>query len=187
MEEEQLKRVVSEAVQNQVVSQVVQQEVWESVERKSRAKTLRITGLEESPDESPSQTKEKVVQMLKSQMQIPNPEQHLESAVRVGRLTSSKAGKDRVILARCVTAQSRGQLLSAKRRLKGSKIGVDEDRTPAQQAAHFRLVQLMREAREQKKHARIVGGRLFVNGALVADGSTKVSRTAASPAVASSS
>ena len=75
-----------------------------------------------------------------------------------------------------------------KPNLKGSKIGVDEDRTPAQQAEHFRLVQMMREARAEKKNARIMGGRLFVNGVIVeASKAPLVGKAAATKAAALSS
>lgn len=73
----------------------------------------------------------------------------------------------------------------AKPRLRGLPIGVDEDRTPRQQAEHFRLVTLMKEARAEKKHARIIGGRLFVNGAVMTP--TNASMGAASPAAAAPS
>lgn len=144
------------------VSAVVEETVWETVERKSRGCTLRITGLEETPDVPVT---EQVVQLLTEKMKVPHAKDLIQSAARIGK--RSQDGRPQVILARCNSEQARRQVLMRKPNLKGCKIGVDEDRTPAQQAQHYNLVKLMREARAQKKHARIVGGRLFVEGAVV--------------------
>ncbi|GAQ92050.1 hypothetical protein KFL_009120010, partial [Klebsormidium nitens] len=144
------------------VSAVVEERVWETVERKSRGCTLRITGLEESQEGPP--VLEQVIQLVSEKMKMPNAKDLIQSASRIGKRRED--GRPQVVLARCISEQARRQILMRKPNLKGCRIGVDEDRTPVQQAQHYSMVKLMREARAQKKHARIMGGRLFVDGAV---------------------
>lgn len=98
-------------------------------------------------------------------MKVKNAANLVESAARIGQRKQGE--RPRAILVKAVSEQGRRQILVAKPTLKGLPFGVDEDRTPRQLAEHFRQVKLMKEARAQKKHARIVGGRLFINGSLV--------------------
>ncbi|GAQ86675.1 hypothetical protein KFL_003040020 [Klebsormidium nitens] len=147
------------------VSKVVDEQVWETVERKARACSIRVTGLEESADENPSSIKDKIVALFSDRMRVKNAANLVESATRIGQ--KKQGERPRAILVKTVSEQGRRQILVAKPTLKGLAVGVDEDRTPRQLAEHFHQVKLMKEARAEKKHARIVGGRLFINGSLV--------------------
>lgn len=122
------------------VANVVEEQVWETVERRSRSKMLRVTGLEETG--ASAEATEAVVQLIADKMKLKNADQIIESAVRVGR--KREDGRPRVILARCVSEQARRQVLLRKPNLKGSPVGVDEHRTPAQLAEHMRLVKMMK-------------------------------------------
>ncbi|GAQ93593.1 hypothetical protein KFL_016880010, partial [Klebsormidium nitens] len=156
-------KVVEEV--KRTVSQVVDEQVWETVERKSRVRSIRITGLEETPGEDPNCVKDKVIALFRDRMKIANAADLVETAARVGQKKQAD-GHPRTVLVKVLSEQGKRRILMAKPRLRGLQVGVDEDRTPRQQAEHFRLVKLMKDARAEKKHARIVGGRLFVNGVL---------------------
>ena len=116
------------------------------LEDDSRKKNIRINGLPEVASETSEQTLVKVQEVIKSKLGLDH--KQVISAYRTGKLDPSSS-KPRMVLARFSTMDNRTTCLKNSTKLKGTKIFINEDVSPATQAIRNSKWDELRAKREQ--------------------------------------
>lgn len=121
----------------------------EAIEQHSRKNNVRIYGL----DESGQREGEDIIQMLCRETNLNFAGENIESVFRVGRAT--QAGH-RAILLRFKGQQYKDEIMSNRRRLKGTKIVICDDLTKSKHA-------ILKEAVDRlgKKNVYCLGGKIY--------------------------
>lgn len=114
----------------------------------SRRNNLRISGLEERPNETWEQTSAAVTSLLETKLQLPGVV--LERAHRVG---PHRDDKPRTIVARFTRYGDRDAAIRRGRYLKGTNIFLNEDMSPASLAIKNAQMPLFKQARADGKLA----------------------------------
>ena len=114
----------------------------------SRRNNLRIVGGEEQHDETWEQTAIQVSKLLESKLELPNI--HLERAHRVRRRFDQRS---RPIVARFSRYCDREAVMRNVRKLRGTRIYINEDLCPASQSIKKAQIPLMKQARNEGKLA----------------------------------
>lgn len=130
------------------------------IEDYSRRNNLQVIGIEEhTVTETWEQTAVKVSKLLEEKLQLPNIE--LERAHRVGRRDSQR---HRSIVARFTRFGDREAVLRNARKLRGTRIYINEDLCPASQSIKRAQLPFLKQARSEGKVAYFRGTNLIIKG-----------------------
>lgn len=126
--------------------------------------TLVVLGLPEAQDMH-EDTLLNVQTLLTNKMQLAPAAVSLVSAERVGSMRDD--GTPRTVVVQCASKKDRDVVLlrGNKRKLQGSRIGIDRYRTSAEMGEHRARVREMKQAREQGKIAYFNGDELVIHSA----------------------
>jgi hypothetical protein len=119
-------------------------------ERMKRESQIRITGLEEEPNES---LRDKVQSVFQQKMGVAGVDSMILDVFRIGRTESGSKGRPRVVIVRTGSQMQRNYILRGKKNLAGHKgLGVDVDRTKEE-------VEQLKKELQKKKEIESKGGR----------------------------
>ena len=131
-----------------------QEEKMEYLENQSRRNNVRVNGIPEEDNETWEETKAKVKQVLKDELNL-NSAPDIERAHRVGKSSrrpawaQNSASRPRTIVCRLRDWKERETILKCARRIKPDNIFVKEDLSPATLEKEKVNVQRWKQPREQ--------------------------------------
>lgn len=114
----------------------------------NRRNNLRITGIQEQPGETWEQTSAAVMKLLEEKLQLPP--MNLERAHRVGPVDPSRP---RTVVVRFNNFGDREAVMRNARKLKGTRVYINEDLCSASQEIKKNQIHLLRQARQEGKIA----------------------------------
>ena len=129
-----------------------------SVEKIIKRKNLLVYGLPEVNNENTVQI---VLEVVKNKLEINLKSTEISDCFRIGKKTDKR---DRQILLTLISNLKRSELLTEKRKLKGTSIYINEDLTPEDSERRKVLINKLKEARAQNRNATLRGNRLIVDG-----------------------
>ena len=101
-------------------------------EQHGRQWNLRVYGVKESPGETAEDCRERCRALFSTQLGVPTEMSDIEVAHRSGKpATLGSDARPRPIIARLFSRRHRGEVLSVRKKLKGSGVSVGEDLTLA--------------------------------------------------------
>ncbi|KAL3700021.1 hypothetical protein R1sor_018043 [Riccia sorocarpa] len=118
---------------------VILEQEKEKLAREARSLNLRVVGFSEDDGED---VKASIIKLFQETLRVTDPT--VEQAYRVGK----GENRPRAVLVRFATTEGRGEVLANRGQLKGLRIWIDPDLTPAQQEDKRRELQKVREATE---------------------------------------
>ena len=116
-------------LQNNIKNETVKRsELINKHEQYSRVNNIRIIGLaEDIESETSHQTADKVLKMINNKLNINMPYHEIDIAHRLGTF---KQGSNRRVIVRFVRRQAKSNIMSVKKKLKGSGLSMFDDLTP---------------------------------------------------------
>ena len=126
-------------------------------EQYSRVNNVRINGLPgDMKDETSNQTAGKVLDMISKKLDINMPYHEIDIAHRLGQFVQ---GQNRRVIVRFVRRQTKQNIMSIKKKLKGSGFSIFEDLTPLNAKV---LASARKKQPDEVEHAWAANGKLFL-------------------------
>ena len=125
------------------------------LEDESRSGNVRITGLDEIPNENHEQTQHKVQKLLAEKLQLPNVA--VCSAFRAGRQQTQGSAVPRSVIARLSSVNNKVAVLKASKLLRGTSVYVSEDVSKATADIRRQKLPLLKQKREEGYFAYFSG------------------------------
>lgn len=134
-----------------------QKDRLQRIERDLRAKNVVINGIEEQEDET--ELPEFICQIMTDKLEIEVKEEDMESIERMGR----KGQYPRTIHIKFRNESIRNNILKNRKKLKGTKVYVDEDYTREIREERKILRQVLKKERQQGKDGYITYNKLIID------------------------
>ncbi|CAK9255454.1 unnamed protein product [Sphagnum jensenii] len=151
---------------HQVVSRVVETLV-DAPKQEERKLNMRLMGFEVKEGETENEIVHRLnTELLQGQMRlrvkVVAAKRQWPATPRASTLTTST--RPGAVLLKFVTSKDRQAALRGRKGLAGTRLGLDEDLMPTQQACKSKLWPLFKEAKAEGKRAFWHAAELFVNG-----------------------
>lgn len=131
----------------------------ESLDRELRRKNLVIKGVNDKEDEKREETKEETEKILQKIGVNIDMKTEIDEIKRLGRY---KEGRQRPILMKLTTGNSKMRVLQKTKELKGTNVWIEEDYTKETQEERRRLIPHLKEARRQGLKAQLRYDKLLI-------------------------
>lgn len=157
----ELKNTVKECKQENVQMKVELtslQDKYNDLEQYSRRNSLRIFGLCEREEETPSRCEENVINLIKEKLNVSVESNDIDVIHRTGRRYTNQT-KPRGIIVKFVQRSKKDTILHKRRQLKGTGITITEDLT----TANLNTLKEIRD-RPNVSNAWTVNGKIFCVG-----------------------
>ena len=123
----------------------------DAMDDKQRKTNLIISGLNEDANENNEQCHQKIIKLIKEQLDIPDID--ITAAYRIGKFSSQDKRRD--VLVRFRTIDERDSVFKRKIKLRGQNVFIREDFCKETLEVRKHLLPRLREARNEGKHAFI--------------------------------
>ena len=133
----------------------------DDLENRSRRQNIVIRGVHEDEKESWEQTEKKVRDVISERLNISVTEQMVERAHRTGK---RNPGRDRPIVCKLLSDKTKSEILKNCKKLRGSKIFIEQDYSYRVRAERQKLKVHMTEARKKGHYAYLHFRYLNIDG-----------------------
>ena len=132
----------------------------DDLENRSRRQNIVVHGIEEDDHENWEQTEEKLISMIRDRLQIEIPPEQIERAHRTG---FKHPAKPRPIVCKFISDKTKQRVLKNRKRLRGSKIYIDDDYSKKVREERMQLKEYMFEARSKGSFAYLRFKYLYID------------------------